>query len=86
MATYDSIIELSLLLKGLPLDFQINRFSGPEGGYTVTLHSMLDQICSDSVSGHGATFAQAYTAAINKMKRSALVNYVDEVCEREVQL
>jgi len=78
-STNDPIVELSLLLKKLPFDFQIERYSGPEGGYSVTLHNMIDAIHSDPANGTGPTFALAYAVAVNKMSRMSLVSVVDEM-------
>ena len=55
----DPIIELSVLLKDLPYDIRIAKYSGNEGGYQVELYA--GEVCGSGISPH--SFAMAYTAA-----------------------
>lgn len=55
----DPIIELSLLLKDLPYDIRLARYSGTEGGYQVELYK--NGVCGSATSS--VSFAMAYTAA-----------------------
>lgn len=65
----NTVIELSMLLRDIPHDFTVSRYSGLEGGYHVVLHHMFDALCSEPAEGDGKTFAIAYTRAEQKMTR-----------------
>lgn len=55
----DPIIEMSLLLKDIPYDIRLAKYSGNEGGYQVELYK--NDVCGSGVSS--VSFAMAYTAA-----------------------
>ena len=70
----DAIVDTSIALGNIPFDFQIQKFSGAEGGFAVTLYSVLGSVCTDAVTGTGKTFAIAYTSAERQMKS---IRFVD---------
>ena len=74
----DPIIETSINLQQLPFDFDVKRRRNRGGvDVAVTLYPIVGQ----PVTGNAATFAIAYTVALNKMKQVQLVNREPDIDE-----